>query len=212
MTSGDWRWVQQIWRSGESGDFTVKWYSPNVRAPHWELPAGIACYWWQMGGCVLMLPLLAGFGGSWVLLGMEEESCPGKLTCLGSCQLLYSLLIKAQRIKCCHQRIPASLLLKWCSTTGSRAVASTPPVMGWQTSWGWNGKSRCGRRAPGMGASRTGRGRTHGDGGKPVSDSQGRWANAYRIDGASSLVYSSSSFAWWTWTEIWVFLLEVIQM
>lgn len=156
--------------------------------------------------------LMARFGGSWVLLGMEEESCPGKLTCLGSCQLLYSLLIKAQRIKCCHERIPASLLQKWCSTTGSRAVASTPPVMGWQTSWGWNGKSRCGRRAPGMGASRTGRGRTHGDGGKPVSDSQGRWANAYRIDGASSLVYSSSSFAWWTWTEIWVFLLEVIQM
>lgn len=156
--------------------------------------------------------LMAGFGGSWVLLGMEEESCPGKLTCLGSCQLLYSLLIKAQRIKCCHQRILASLLQKWCSTTGSRAVASTPPMMGWQTPWGWNGKSRCGRRASGMGASRTGRGRTHGDVSKPVSDSQGRWANAYRIDGASSVVYSSSSFAWWTWTEIWVFLLEVIQM
>lgn len=54
--------------------------------------------------------LWVGFGGSWVLLGAEEESCPGKLTFLGSCQLPYSLLIKTPRIKHRHQQILVSLL------------------------------------------------------------------------------------------------------
>lgn len=65
-----------------------------------------------------------------MLLGIEEESCPGKLTCLGSCQLLYSLLIKVQRIKHHDQQIPVSLLQNQHSTTGSRTVALTVPVMG----------------------------------------------------------------------------------
>lgn len=32
--------------------------------------------------------LCIGFGDNWVLLDMDGDYCPGKLTCLESCQLL----------------------------------------------------------------------------------------------------------------------------
>lgn len=63
-------------------------------------------------------------------------------------------------------------------------------VMVWQPPHSW--KSKCGHRrgACGMEVSITSCGTTHGDKSNSVSDSQGKWANAYRIDGAFSLVYS----------------------